>query len=112
MTILWIVVGVDCFARFSSGVYKPQWLNVLRGYSCDLDWNIDNINDQDETTSDNIYTRMRENWEYRGYRREPRVLNYEVFKSNFAQQLKSEKTQIKMRISKGLHKPEPIRLDH
>ena len=103
---------MDCFAGFPSGVFRPQWLNALRGYSCDLDWSIDNVNDQDGTALDNIYTRMRENWEYRGYAGEPRTLRYEVFKSNLAQQLKSKRAQMKMRILKGLSKPEAIRLDH
>jgi len=49
---------------FPSGVFRPQWLNTLCGYSCDLDWSIDNINDHDGTALNNIYTRMRENWEY------------------------------------------------
>lgn len=103
---------MDYFAGFPSGVFRPQWLNALRGYSCDLDWSIDNVNDQDGTALDNIYTRMRENWEYRGYAGEPRTLRYEVFKSNLAQQLKSKRAQMKMRILKGLSKPEAIRSDH
>jgi hypothetical protein len=45
-------------------------------------------------------------------RREPRTLRYEVFKSNIAQQLKSKKAQIKIRILKGLSKSEVIRLDY
>ena len=55
------MVDVGCYAGFPSGVYRPQWLNALRGYSSDLDWSVDNINDQDGTALDNIYTRMREN---------------------------------------------------
>ena len=66
-------------------------MNALHGYSSDLDWSVDNINDQVGTTLDNIYTRMRENWEYRGYKGEPCVLRYEVFKSNLGQQLKSKR---------------------
>ena len=93
---MWIVGGINYFAGFPSGVFRPQWLNGLRGYSCDLDWNIDNINDQDGTTLDNIYTRMTENWEYRGHAGEPCLLRYEVFKSNLAQQLKSKMAQMKM----------------
>ena len=108
-----LVVNVVCgYAGFPSGVYRPQWLNALRGYSSDLDWSVDNINDQDGTALDNIYTRMRENWEYRGYNGVPLVLRYEVFKSNLGQQLKSKRAQMKMRIMKGLCKPESIRLDH
>ena len=109
---MWIVGGVGSFAGFPSGAFRPQWLNALRGYSCDLDWSIDSINEQDGTTLDNIYTRMRENWEYRGYGGEPRTLRYEVFKSNLAQQLKSKRAQMKMRILAGKSKPEAIRLDH
>ena len=109
---MWIVLDVNYYARFPSGMYRPQWLNALRGYSSDLDWSVDNINDQDGTTLDNIYTRMRENWEYRGYNGEPRALRYEVFKSNLGQQLKSKRAQIKMRIMKGLCKLITIRLDH
>lgn len=93
-------------------MYRPQWLNALRGYSSDLDWSVDNINDQHETALDNIYSRMKENWEYRGAKGEPRVLRYEVFKSNLGQQLKSKRAQMKMRILKGMGKPETIRLDH
>ena len=93
-------------------MYRPQWLNALRGYSGDLDWSIDNIDNQDETTLDNIYTRIRKSWEYRRYKEEPRVLRYKVFKNNLAQQLKSTKTQMKMRILNRLRKPEYIRLDH
>ena len=40
------------------------------------------------------------------------MLRYEVFKSNLGQQLKSKIAQMKMRILKGLGKPETIRLDH
>jgi hypothetical protein len=40
------------------------------------------------------------------------MLRYEVFNSNLAQQLKSKRAQMKMRILKGLSKPEAIRLDH
>jgi hypothetical protein len=100
------------FVGNPSGVYRPQWLNVLRGYSSDLDWSVDNVNDQSETALDNIFTRMKENWEYRGSRGETRVLRYEIFKSNLGQQLKSKRAQMKMRISKGLCRPESIRLDH
>ena len=96
-----IVGGVGSFARFPSGAFRPQWLNALRGYSYDLDWSIDSINDQDGTTLDNIYTRMRENWKYKGYAGKPRTLRYEVFKSNLAQQIKSKRTQMKMRILAG-----------
>jgi hypothetical protein len=100
------------FVGNPSGVYRPQWLNVLRGYSSDLDWSVDNMNDQSETMLDNIFTRMKENWEYRGSRGETRVLRYEIFKSNLGQQLKSKRTQMKMRISKSLCRPDSIRLDH
>ena len=93
-------------------MYRPQWLNALRGYSSDLDWSVDNVNDQSETALDNIFTRMKENWEYRGSRGETRVLRYEIFKSNLGQQLKSKRAQMKMRILKGLCRPESIRLDH
>ena len=37
---------------------------------------------------------------------------YEILKSNLAQQLKSKRAQMKMRILNGLSKPEAIRLDH
>lgn len=47
-------------------MYRSQLLNVLYGYSNDLDRSVDNINDQDETILDNIYTHMNENWEYYG----------------------------------------------
>jgi len=100
------------FVGNPTGVYRPQWLNVLRGYSIDLDWSMDNVNDQSETALDNIFTRMKENWEYRGSRGETRVLRYEIFKSNLGQQLKSKRALMKMRISKGLCRPESIRLDH
>ncbi len=93
-------------------MYRPQWLNALRGYSSDLDWSVDNVNDQPETALDNIFTRMKENWEYCGSRGENRVLRYEIFKSNLGQQLKSKRAQMKMRISKGLSRPDAIRLDH
>ena len=73
---------------------------------------MDNVNDQPETAFDNIFTRMKENWEYRGSRGESRVLRYEIFKSNLGQQLKSKRAQMKMRISKGLTRPDAIRLDH
>lgn len=89
-------------------MYRPQWWNALLGYSSDLDWNVDNINDQHETVFDNIYTRMKKNWDYYGSKGEPIVLRYEVFKSNLGQQLKSKRSQIKM----GMEKPETIRLDH
>ena len=52
---MWIVLDVNYYARFPSGMYRPQWLNALRGYSSDLDWSVNNINDQDETSLDNIY---------------------------------------------------------
>ena len=64
---------MNYFLGFLTGVYRPQWLNALHGYSSDLDWSVDNINDQDETTLDNIYMRMKENWEYRGFKGEPRM---------------------------------------
>lgn len=99
------------FPGIPSGVYRPQWLNVLRGYSSDLHWSVDNINDQYETALDNICTQMKEAWEYRGLKEEPRVLRYEVFKNNLGQQLKSKRDQMKMRILKGMEKPETIRLD-
>ena len=76
------MAGVDYFPGFPNGVYIVQWLNVLHGYFSDLDWSVDNINDQNETTLDNIYTRMKENWEYHEFKGDPRVLRYEVFKSN------------------------------
>ena len=79
-------------------MYRQQWLNALRGYSSDVDWSVDNVNDQSETAFDNIFTRMKENWKYRGSRGETRVLRYEVFKSNLSQQLKSKRAQMKMRI--------------
>lgn len=62
------------FIGMPSGVYRSQWLNALRGYSSDLDWSVDNKNVQHEMTLDNIYTRMKENWEYRGSKEESRVL--------------------------------------
>jgi hypothetical protein len=55
---------------------------------------------------------MKENWEYQGYAGESRTLRYEVFKSNLAQQLKSKRAQMKIRILKCLSKSEVIRLDH
>ena len=51
---------------------------------------------------DNIYTRMKKNWEYRGSKKELKVLRYEVFKSDLGQQLKNKKAQVKMRILKGM----------
>ena len=39
------------------------------------------------------------------------MLRYEVFISNLGQQLKSKRTQMKMRILKGMGKPKTIRLD-
>ena len=66
---------------------------------------MDNVNDQSETALDNIFTRIKENWEYRGSRGETRVLRYEVFKSNLGQQLKILRAQMKMRILKGLYRP-------
>ena len=100
------------FLEFSSGVYRPQWLHALRGYSGDQDWSIDNINDQHETTFDNIFTHIKGICEYRGSKGEPRVLGYKVFKSNLGQQLKSKRVLMKMRTLKGMDKPETIRLDH
>ena len=55
---------------------------------------------------------MKENWKYRGSKGKPRVLKYEVFKSNIGQQLKSKKAQMKIRILKCLGKLETIYLDH
>ena len=101
---------MNCSAGFPSGVYRSQWLNDLHGYSRDLDWSVDNINDQNVTTLDNIYTHIKENWEYRRSNGEPRVLRYEVFKNNIGQHEK--KTQMKMRIMKSLYKPKSMRLDH
>ena len=100
------------FLGYSSKVYMPQWLNALRRYSGDLDWSIDNINDQHEMNLDNIFTRMKENWKYRGLKREPRVLRYEIFKSNMGQLLKNKRAQMKMRNLECMEKPKTIRLDH
>src|ERR1700738_5071743 len=100
------------FVGNPNGVYRPQWLNALRGYSSDLDWSVDNVNDQSEMALDNIFTRMKENWEYRGSRGGTQGLRYEVFKSNLGQQLKRKRAQMKMHILKGLCRPESIRLDH
>ena len=86
-------------------IYLNMRLNLI-------DWNVDNVNDQSETALDNIFIRMKDNWEYRGSRRETKVLRYEIFKSNIRQQLKSKRAQMKMRISKDLCKHESIWLDH
>jgi hypothetical protein len=61
---------------------------------------------------DNIFTRMKEKWKYRGSKGDSRVLRYEIFKSNIRQQLKSKRAQMKMCILKGLDEPVTICLDH
>lgn len=67
---------------------KSHWLNALRGYFNDLDWTVDNINDQDKTKFDNIYTWMKVNWKYRKFKGQSIVLRYEIFKRNLGLQLK------------------------
>jgi hypothetical protein len=67
-----------------------------------LDWNVENINDQDETTLNNTYTSIKENWEYCGFKGEPKVLRYIVFENNLCQQLKNKRYQIKMCILKTI----------
>ena len=71
--MMWLLSNTSCdwcelFSRIPTEVYRPQWRNVLRGYSNDLDWSVDNSNAQDQTTLDNIYTRMKENWECGGFK--------------------------------------------
>ena len=55
-------------------VYRPQWLNALRGYSTDMDSSIDNINDQYETALNNICTKMKEKWNIAVKRKTKRVV--------------------------------------
>lgn len=90
---------------------KSHWLNALRGYFNDLDWTVDNINDQDKTKFDNIYTWMKVNWKYRKFKGQSIVLRYEIFKRNLGLQLKRKNSHKDAYIER-YEKTDLIRLDH
>ena len=91
------------------GVNRHLWLKCLRGHAVDLDFSVDNFNDHNPITLQNIKKRVDNTFEYEGGI--GHVTEW-CFHSNLKTQLKMKRYAMKKLMVAGKEKPKHIRQDH